>query len=127
VRLGVVVGVFSIFSNMSLSADVISKIVQSLIGLNIYKIILFGSYARGTANEDSDIDLVVVLDTEEFARTVDERLDRRRPISTALLEVNYQFPMDIIVYSKGEFEFLDKKESDFIREIKNTGIEIYAK
>jgi len=112
---------------MSLSADVISKIVQCLIGLNVYKIILFGSYARGTANEDSDIDLVVLLDTDEFAKTVDERLNRRRPISTALLEVNYQFPMDIIVYSKGEFEFLDKKESDFIREIKNTGIEIYAK
>jgi uncharacterized protein len=126
-RLCVVVGVFSIFCNMSLSADVISKIVQSLIGLNIYKIILFGSYARGTATEDSDIDLVVILDTDKFAKTVDERLDRRRPISTALLEINYQFPMDIIVYSKGEFEFLDKKESDFIREIKNTGIEIYAK
>jgi len=112
---------------MSLSADVISKIVQCLIGFNVYKIILFGSYARGTATEDSDIDLVVILDTDKFAKTVDERLDRRRPISTALLEVNYQFPMDIIVYSKGEFEFLDKKESDFIREIKNTGIEIYAK
>jgi predicted nucleotidyltransferase len=112
---------------MSLSADVISKIVQCLIGLNVYKIILFGSYARGTANENSDIDLVVLLDTDEFAKTCRERLDRRRPISTALLEVNYQFPMDIIVYSKGEFEFLDKKESDFIKEIKNTGIEIYAK
>jgi hypothetical protein len=35
--------------------------------------------------------------------------------------------MDIVVYSKAEFEFLDKKESDFIREIKNTGIELYAK
>ncbi|MDR1811799.1 MAG: nucleotidyltransferase domain-containing protein, partial [Candidatus Fibromonas sp.] len=44
---------------MSLSADVVSKIIQCLIGLNVYKIILFGSYARGTATEDSDIDLVV--------------------------------------------------------------------
>jgi len=35
--------------------------------------------------------------------------------------------MDIIVYSHGEFEYLDKKESDFIKEIKNTGVEIYAK
>jgi predicted nucleotidyltransferase len=112
---------------MSLPADVISKIIQSLIGLNIYKIILFGSYANGTATEDSDIDLVVILDTEEFAKTCDERMDRRRPISTALLEVNYQYAMDIIVYSKGEFEYLDKKESDFVREIKNTGKEIYAK
>ncbi len=27
-----------------------------------YKIILFGSYAKGTANQDSDIDLLVILD-----------------------------------------------------------------
>jgi len=112
---------------MSLSADVISKIVQSLIGLNIYKIILFGSYARGTATEDSDIDLVVILDTDEFARTVDERLDRKQPIHKSVREIRKDFAMDIVVYSRGEFEFLDKKESDFIREIKNTGIELYAK
>jgi len=35
--------------------------------------------------------------------------------------------MDIIVYSHGEFEYLDKKESDFFKEIKSTGVEIYAK
>ena len=112
---------------MSLSADVISKIVQCLIGLNVYKIILFGSYARGTANEDSDIDLLVILDTDEFAKTVDERLERKQPINKSIREIRKNFAMDIVVYSKGEFEFLDKKESDFIREIKNTGIEIYAK
>jgi predicted nucleotidyltransferase len=112
---------------MSLPADVISKIIQSLIGLNIYKVILFGSYANGTATEDSDIDLVVILDTEEFVKTFDERMDRNRPVSTALMDVNRIYAMDIIVYSKGEFEYLDKRESDFVREIKNTGKEIYAK
>jgi len=114
-------------SDMSLSADVISRIIQSLVGLNVYKIILFGSYAKGTATEDSDIDLVVILDTEEFAKTFDERKDRRRPISTALLEVNYQFPMDIIVYSKGEFEYLKNREDFFIQEIEETGKELYGK
>jgi predicted nucleotidyltransferase len=112
---------------MSLSADVTSKIVQSLMSLNVYKVILFGSYAKGTAKKDSDIDLVVILDTEEFAKTFDERMDRNRPVSTALLEINRQYAMDIIVYSKGEFEYLDKKASDFVKEIKNTGQEIYAK
>ncbi|MDR0517443.1 MAG: nucleotidyltransferase domain-containing protein [Fibromonadaceae bacterium] len=68
---------------MSLPADVISKIVQCLMGLNVYKIILFGSYANNTATEDSDIDLAVILDTEEFAKSCDERLDRKRPIKIA--------------------------------------------
>ncbi|MCL2207310.1 MAG: nucleotidyltransferase domain-containing protein [Fibromonadales bacterium] len=112
---------------MSLSADIISKIVQSLIGLNIYKIILFGSYAKGVATEDSDIDLLVILDTEEFAKTFDERIDRKQPINKSIREIRKKIAMDIIVYSKGEFEYLDKEESDFIKEIKNTGIELYAK
>ncbi len=112
---------------MSLPADVISKIVQCLTGLNIYKIILFGSYANNTATEDSDIDLVVILDTEEFAKTFDERMDRRRPVSTALLEVNYRFPMDIIVYSKGEFDYLKDNEDFFVQEIEKSGRELYGK
>lgn len=48
---------------MSLPSDIISKIVQCLMGLNIYKPILFGSYARGTATEGSDIGLLVILGT----------------------------------------------------------------
>ena len=113
--------------SMSLSANIISKIVQCLIGLNVYKIILFGSYAKGTATEDSDIDLVVILDTKEFAKTFKDRMDRNLTVSNALLDINREFAMDIIVYSYGEFEYLDKKESDFVKEIKNTGVEIYAK
>ena len=31
-----------------------------------YKIILFGSYARGTATEDSDIDILVVKDSDKI-------------------------------------------------------------
>lgn len=32
------------------------------------KIILFGSYANGTATDDSDVDLIVVVDTDEDLR-----------------------------------------------------------
>ncbi|MDR0517237.1 MAG: nucleotidyltransferase domain-containing protein [Fibromonadaceae bacterium] len=112
---------------MSLPADVISKIIQSLIGLNIYKIILFGSYANGTATEDSDIDLVVILDTEEFVKTFKEKIERRTPISMALLDINRLFAMDVIVYSKGEFDYLKGKEDFFVKEVEDTGIEIYGK
>ena len=59
----------------------------------------------------------MILDTEDFAKTFDERMDRSRPVSIALLEINRLFSMDIIVYSKG----------DFVREVKDTGREIYAK
>jgi len=40
----------------------ISKRLQN--ELNPHKIILFGSYANGTALEDSDLDLLIVADTK---------------------------------------------------------------
>jgi hypothetical protein len=71
--------------------------------------------------------LVVILDTEEFAETFKNRRNRNLSVSTALLEINKQYAMDIVVYSKGEFEYLEKKESEFIKEVRNMGVEIYAK
>jgi predicted nucleotidyltransferase len=109
---------------MPLHTEIISKIVQSLIGLNIYKIILFGSYANGTATEDSDIDLVVILDTDEMSQLFKDRMARRRPVSRSLLEINRQYPMDIIVYTKAEYDYLKGKEDFFIQEIEETGREI---
>lgn len=42
---------------------IISEYKQKLgsLGIRVKKIILYGSYAKGEAREDSDIDLVVVL------------------------------------------------------------------
>jgi len=112
---------------MSLSADVISRIIQSLVGLNVYKIILFGSYAKGTATEDSDIDLVVILDSHEMSQLFKDRLARRRPVSRALLEINRQYSMDIIVYTKAEFNYLKNRADFFVQEIEETGKVLYGK
>jgi predicted nucleotidyltransferase len=95
-------------------------------GLNVYKVILFGSYAKGTATEDSDIDLVVILNTEEFAKSIDERLDRQRPVSSSVLEINRLYPMDVIVYSKGEYDYLKNKGDFFVQEVEETGVKLYG-
>ncbi|MFH0980460.1 MAG: nucleotidyltransferase domain-containing protein [Planctomycetota bacterium] len=57
---------------------------------NPEKIILFGSYARGQAGENSDVDLMVVMDSDApwFRRSV--------PIRLALLE-KFNEPVDVIV------------------------------
>lgn len=41
-------------------SDIKSKIAQICNGTKVVKIILFGSYAKGTATSDSDIDLYMV-------------------------------------------------------------------
>ena len=49
----------------SLSPLIKKQIVQSLMPLNPEKIILFGSYAYGVPNEDSDLDILIIKESYE--------------------------------------------------------------
>lgn len=60
------------------------------------QIILFGSYARGTADEHSDVDLLVVGSFQGNRRMLTVEMDR------ALRGLN--FARDIVVLSPEEFE-----------------------
>jgi uncharacterized protein len=52
-----------------IGAEQINEIIDLLVReFNPEKIILFGSYARGDAREDSDVDLLVVAETDLPAR-----------------------------------------------------------
>ena len=48
----------------------IDLLIKALKQSDPYKIILFGSYAAGTATDDSDIDIVVILDNDDVAKNV---------------------------------------------------------
>ena len=58
-------GVFSV-SKSKVSLDSIKNVVSSVANKykDIKKVVIFGSYAKGTANEHSDIDLIVDLEYE---------------------------------------------------------------
>lgn len=72
-------------------------IVETLKSLNPDKIILFGSYAYGTANENSDIDLFIMKDLEEeYARKY--KLELRKKIRSLISK--YKVGFDILVASE---------------------------
>jgi predicted nucleotidyltransferase len=78
--------------------DIVNKIA---IGVSPEKIILFGSYAAGNANNDSDLDLLIIKDTD---------LPRhKRSFDIQKLLIGSMIPMDILVYTTKEFE-LEKNE-----------------
>ena len=52
----------------------IQQLKESLIELNPYLIMLFGSYAWGTPHKDSDIDLLVVTNDDFIPKNYDEKL-----------------------------------------------------
>ena len=105
----------------------IDEMTERLKELKPYKVILFGSYARGNPTEDSNLDVLVVLDSNEFARNFKEQNTRYLLSSNAVRESNYQIPMDILVYSKAEYDYLNEQDTSFFKDIRNTGKILYEK
>ena len=105
----------------------IDEMTERLKELKPLKVILFGSYARGNPTEDSDLDVVVVLDSEERSKTFDEFIGSGNPVSMALREIHKKIAMDIIVYTLAEFEYLRKQKDFFVEEIVETGKVLYER
>jgi len=105
----------------------VEEMTQRLKELKPYKVILFGSYATGNPTEDSDLDVAVILDSDEIAEGFAERMNQWRPVARAVREINYQIAMDIIVYSRAEIDYLKENENYFVKEIEDTGKVLYEK
>ena len=77
------------------------KILLQKRGLEINKIILFGSYAKGNYKKDSDIDIVII--SKSFRRKgIFERAEMLGNLEWELID-KYLFPFDIITMSPEDF------------------------
>jgi len=83
-----------------------------------HKIILFGSYCTGQVEEWSDLDLVIIKDTQA------PFLDRTRQI-LALLKP--RVGVDILVYTPQEFQQLSRERPFVRQEIIQKGQVIYER
>lgn len=88
------------------------------------KILLFGSAATGTAGPDSDIDLIVVLDRDTIPGNYRERSINYLQISRAIRTFEKQHPIDLLVYTRPEFEMIKNNGSLFVRRVLREGIEL---
>ena len=105
----------------------IRDIVSRLLTFDPYRIVLFGSYALGIEDSGSDIDLLVVLDSEVISQTYEERMKRRLIVRKSLQEINKQVPIDLIVYTKAEYQLLQRHGTSFVNEIESSGKTLYEK
>lgn len=79
------------------SEQTINKAVERIVALaDPVKVILFGSYARGDANEDADLDIMVI---ERSVRDRGEEMVRLRGAIGAI-----GVGVDLLVYSEEEYE-----------------------
>lgn len=87
-------------------------------------IILFGSYATGTAGPESDIDLIVIEHTPGMSKTYREMLDRRLKYADSILPLIPQAAVDLLVYTQEEWNTLDRQGNSFIRQVQEQGVSL---
>ncbi len=102
--------------NSQLSA--IDRVVCGLMAYQPEKIILFGSMARGDADEYSDIDLIVIKNTKQ-------RFVRRLVEITAFIPLD--IGVDVLVYTPKELEAMLAEGNPFIEQALKEGKVVYEK
>ena len=92
-------------------------IVATFKPFNPKKIILFGSISKKDFDEDSDVDLIIVYDTEK------RFMDRLRELYS---QWNIPKAVDILAYTPTEFEMMSSN-SFFVKDALTEGKIIYEK
>lgn len=100
----------------------IEEIKRRLSIMSPARIVLFGSYAQETADADSDIDLIVVLDKETTPGGFREKMADTIAVRKLLADLNRRVALDVLVYSKKEWQDFVDSRSSFCREVLAKGI-----
>ena len=80
------------------------------------KILLFGSQAKGTAGANSDIDLCVVIATD----------NKRRLIADMYCTIDAQKPVDILLYTPEEWQTCIADTTSFAYQINREGVVLHG-
>ena len=103
--------------------DKITASAKETLGDKLRNVILYGSYARGDYNEDSDVDIMVLADIEN-----EDAFTLGRPIRRVAGKIELENDMFISVQLKNRDFFNEWKETlPFYRNVINDGIILYEK
>ena len=103
----------------TISVEILASIEQYIEKIseyyNIDYVVLFGSYAKGTNHEDSDIDIAIV------SSDIKDRIDDGAKLMSLTWGINTSIEPHPI-----RTEEFKENETPFIDEILKTGVELYA-
>lgn len=86
---------------------------------NASQVILFGSYARGEADEHSDVDFMIIAESDL------PRFKRSRELYKLLRP--YPFAMDLVVYTPQEIERGKRSPVSFVSIVLREGKTLYVR
>lgn len=99
--------------------DRVKRAIECIKKYEPEKIILFGSYSRGEMDESSDLDFVVIKETDKGFL---ERL-----IEVAKLIDNDLGKVDVFVYTPEEFKRMIEYKNPFIEQVLKDGKVVFEK
>lgn len=105
-----------------LSEQLQKEIIENLLPLNPKRVILFGSYAYGSPNSDSDIDLYVVTKENFIPANFEENLQIKKEVYLALSKFRKKYASDILVHTIPVHQKFVEMGSSFSKEIMQKGI-----
>jgi len=102
------------------------EIVDKLKPFNPDKIILFGSYAYGTPNKDSDIDIFLLKDNLLISKMRDYKLQLQKELFD--IQKKYLLGIDLFIENTERMKYrIDVIKDQFYKEIVTKGKVIYGK
>ena len=98
-----------------------TKELQKIYGQHLKKVILYGSYARGDFNKDSDVDIMILVDLP------DDALDE---FSDSLAEVGFEYNVAYDIWMMPVVKNIDHfhhwcKVYPFYANVQNEGVSLY--
>ena len=99
--------------------DKIEAIIEDLKSYDPEKIILFGSVAKGISDAFSDIDMVIIKNTNK--RFIERLVEASRLIRKELQ------PVDLFIYTPGEIKLMKEEGNSFIEEALKNGRIVYER
>lgn len=98
--------------------SLIRQVVKTIKDYDPEKVILFGSYAEGNADECSDIDLVIIK------KTTSPFMERLKEV---IKYIKVPIKADILVYTPQEWDLMRKQKNILIAIVRSKGKILYEK
>lgn len=114
-------------NNQMSGLNYIPLLLEKLIQTSPEKIILFGSYAYGRPDSDSDIDILVVTKDEVIPSSFAEKGKIYLRVAKSISDIKKEFPVDLIVHTKAMHRKFIEDNSLFARELLTKGKVLYEK
>lgn len=96
--------------------------IQKIYGTHLRQVILYGSYARGDFNADSDVDIMILLDISDI-----EVKNYRHQLSDMTFDFNLDYDLDIKPIAKSEEHFMKWVQNyPFYANIRKEGVTLYG-